>query len=111
VSDELDDDLYSYYNSLIGVLRWAVELGRIDIAVEISMLSLHLACPRVGHLDAVFHIFSYLNQYNKSILAFDPSKVSWSEADQIDYNWSDFSGTRERRFRLMHRYHWESRFK
>jgi hypothetical protein len=90
VSEELDNDLYSYYNSLIGVLRWAVELGRIDIAVEVSMLSLHLACPRVGHLDAVFHIFSYLNQYNKSILAFDPSKVSWSEADQVEYNWSDF---------------------
>jgi Reverse transcriptase (RNA-dependent DNA polymerase) len=92
VSEELDDDLFSYYNSLIGVLRWAVELGRIDIAVEVSMLSSHLACPRVGHLDAVFHIFSYLNQYNKSILAFDPSKVSWSEADQVDYNWSDFYG-------------------
>jgi hypothetical protein len=92
VSDELDDNLYSYYNSHIGVLRWAVELGRTDIAVEVSMLSSHLVCPRIGHLDAVFHIFSYLNQYNKLNLAFDPSKVSWSEVDQIDYNWSDFYG-------------------
>ena len=32
-----------YYQELIGVLRWAVELGRIDIAMEVSMLSTHLA--------------------------------------------------------------------
>jgi hypothetical protein len=92
VSEELNDDLYSYYNSLIGVLRWAVELGRIEIAVEVSMLASHLACPRVRHLDAVLHVFANINQYNKSILAFDPSKVVWSEADQLDYNWSDFYG-------------------
>jgi hypothetical protein len=42
---ELDDTLelkidgVRYFQELIGVLRWAVELGRIDIAMEVSMLS------------------------------------------------------------------------
>ena len=40
-----------YYQEMIGVLRWAIELGRIDIAMEVSMLSSHLAFPRKGIFD------------------------------------------------------------
>jgi hypothetical protein len=36
----------AYYMSLIGVLRWIVELGRVDVCLECSMLSSHLALPR-----------------------------------------------------------------
>jgi hypothetical protein len=39
-----------------------VELGRIDIATEVSLLSSHLAYPREGHLDTALHIMSYLRQ-------------------------------------------------
>jgi hypothetical protein len=49
-TDECDSDGSSRYSQLIGVLRWAVELGRIDIYTEVSLLSQHLALPRVGHL-------------------------------------------------------------
>ena len=44
ISDELDEDEASYFQSLIGVLRWIVELGRIEICCELSMLSSHLGC-------------------------------------------------------------------
>jgi N-acyl-L-homoserine lactone synthetase len=48
------------YQLLIGILRWAVELGHVDIITEVSMLlSSHLALPREGHLGAVFYIFAY----------------------------------------------------
>jgi hypothetical protein len=33
------------YQELIGVLRWAVEIGRVDILTEVSLLSQHLAAP------------------------------------------------------------------
>ena len=46
-----------YYQEMIGVLWWAIELGRIDIAMEVSMLSSHLALTRDGHLQQVYHIF------------------------------------------------------
>jgi hypothetical protein len=42
---ELDDTAYynkdegNYYQQKIGVLRWAVELGRIDIVVEVSIMT------------------------------------------------------------------------
>jgi hypothetical protein len=45
VSPELDSRESSYYMSLIGILRWTVELGRVDICLEVSMLSSHLALP------------------------------------------------------------------
>ena len=37
-SDVHLQDLASYYQSLIGITRWMVELGRVDIAVMISKL-------------------------------------------------------------------------
>eukprot|EP00957_Ditylum_brightwellii_P032495 2462558-Ditylum_brightwellii.AAC.1 len=40
----------AYYKSLIGMLRWMVELGRIDICSEVSMMSSHLAMSREGHM-------------------------------------------------------------
>ena len=54
-SDECDPEEASYFGTLIGVMRWIVELGRIDIHTEVSILSSFLAMPRIGHLDAAIH--------------------------------------------------------
>ena len=39
ITTELGEEDTAYFHSLIGVLRWIVELGRVDINVEASMLS------------------------------------------------------------------------
>ena len=57
-SPELNPEDASYYQSLIGILRWVVELGRVDICCEVSMMSTQLASPREGYLEVVLHIFS-----------------------------------------------------
>jgi hypothetical protein len=49
-SPELDSIRANFYQSHIGILRWCVELGRIDIITEVSMLSTHLCLTREGHL-------------------------------------------------------------
>ena len=49
-SAELRSDGLQYYQELIGVLRWIVELGRVDILLETSLMSAHLALPRIFHL-------------------------------------------------------------
>jgi hypothetical protein len=36
---ELDPTRENFYQSQIGILRWCVELGPIDIITEVSMLS------------------------------------------------------------------------
>ena len=45
-SAELKLEGMRYYQELIGVLRWAIELGRIDIIMEVSMLYTHLVTQR-----------------------------------------------------------------
>ena len=50
-----------------------VELGRVDICLEVSMMLSHLALPRIGHLKQVLHIFGYLKQHHNAEIVFDPS--------------------------------------
>ena len=95
VSPELNAELTSRYQQLIGMLRWAVELGRIDIHLEVSLLSSHLCMPRQGHLDAVYNIFGYLDKHIESTLVLDDKEpvIDESVFDQVD--WSDTPYERE----------------
>jgi hypothetical protein len=73
VSPELGPTEAAYYMSLIGILRWIVELGRVDVCLECSMMSSHMALPREGHLYELFQIFGYLKKYHNTEMVFDPS--------------------------------------
>jgi hypothetical protein len=55
-----------HFQSLIGVLRWIVELGGVDICCELSMLSSHLALPCEGHLHALYNMFAYLKSHHNA---------------------------------------------
>ena len=66
VTDPLDPECSSFFQHLIGVMRWMVELGHVDIMVEVSMLSLYLALPREGHLEIALHIVGFLKQKHNS---------------------------------------------
>jgi hypothetical protein len=65
---ELDDAKANYFQGLTGVLRWMIELGRIDIMVSIAMLSHYLANPREGHLSEAIYVFAYLKAHDRSSL-------------------------------------------
>ena len=62
----------SYYIPLIGILRWIVELGCVEIFIEVSIISSHMSMPREGHLEQLFHIF-YHQKYHNYEMVFDPS--------------------------------------
>ena len=63
----------AYYQSLIGILRWIVELDLVDITCEVSTMASMMAIPRIGHLNQLFHIFAYLKQRHNSEMIFDPT--------------------------------------
>ena len=92
ISKELGPDLASFYASQIGVLRWMVELGRVDIITEVSMLSSHLAAPREGHLDALFHLFSHLDKKHNSRMVFDPTYPTVDQSEFKTCDWKEFYG-------------------
>ena len=80
----------SYYQSLIGVMRWIIEIGQIDINTELSLLSSHSMTSRKGHLEAALYIMGYLKLRYNSRLVFDPS---YSDIDHSNFqkcNWKDF---------------------
>jgi hypothetical protein len=60
---ELCDNLVNRRQQLIGVLRWACKPLCMDILFEISLLALHAAMPRRGHLEAAHHMFAWLKQH------------------------------------------------
>jgi hypothetical protein len=76
----------NYYQSQIGVLRWMVELGRVDIITETSLLASQTAMPREGHLDAMLRMFAYLKNKHNSRMVFDPTypKIDMSDFKQCD---------------------------
>lgn len=59
-SDKFNVAHVTFFQNLIGILQWIVELGQIDIGYEVSVLSRYLAQPRTGHLVQALHIFKYL---------------------------------------------------
>ena len=73
VSDECSSSQTQFFQNLIGILRWTVELDRIDIAYKVSVLSCFLSQPRTGHLVQALHIFKYLDLHKSNELAFDPA--------------------------------------
>ncbi len=97
-SEELGEKLINRYQQLIGILRWAIEIGRIDIMTEVSCLSQHLCNPRIGHLEAVYSIFNYIRNNlakNPGRIVFDARRVHLDEstfdtAGSTKEQWEDF---------------------
>ncbi len=89
-SPELKAHGVQRFQELIGQLRWAVEIGRVDILLETSLLSSYLAMPRVGHLEQAIHIFGYLKTHPKRKLAFDPAHPAINENRFQKCDWTEF---------------------
>ena len=73
INPELISTDAAYYQSLVGILRWIVELGRVDIFLEVSLISSHFALTSEGHLDKLFHIFAYLKWKHRARMVFYPT--------------------------------------
>jgi hypothetical protein len=89
---ELDSIRANCYLSKIGILRWCVELGRIYIITEVSMLSTHLCLPRKGELEAIFHVFAYLGIHHNAIVVFYPTYRSGDMGTFIKIDWKSMYG-------------------
>ena len=80
---------------MIGVLRWIVELGRIDIQHETSLLSQYLVQPREGHLSQACNMFWYFKtRHNKGYIVMDPMKwdINWMGGPNEIYprRWAEY---------------------
>ena len=83
-----DEEEANYYQQQIRVLCWIVELGCLDICGEVSMMAAFQMCPRVGHLQAVYHMFVYHSTHERSVVVLDPSYIKHD--DEIEADWKPF---------------------
>lgn len=93
VSPVLDPEQANYYMSLIGILRWAVELGRIDFYIDVCLLSSYMCQPRVGHLEQVLHISPGIQKHLRNMIG------------------PNFIKMLRNKYRLMHLHHVDMQFK
>jgi hypothetical protein len=94
VMEELHQKLASPYMQLIGILRLAMEIGPIDIFLEVSLLSQYQANPQFRHLEAIYHIFAYLKKHlDMGSLAYDPKCLDNHERIfNPNADWKEFYG-------------------
>jgi hypothetical protein len=88
----LNTELASWYASLIGMLRWMVEIGRVDIIMEVSKMASQMASPREGHLDALLHMSGFLRICHNSRMAYDPSYPTIDMEVFKPNDWKSFYG-------------------
>ena len=90
VTGGLKVDGVQWYQELIGTLRLTVEIGRIDILLEVSLLSTHLEIPLEVHLEQVLQIFGYLKIHKKMRLMFNCRYPKISSNLSKEYYWFGF---------------------
>ena len=69
-----------------------MELGRIDIISEVSMLASQLSLPQEGHLEAVFHIFGYLKGHHNAWMVLNPTYPTPDMSMFQEHDWCCFYG-------------------
>jgi hypothetical protein len=87
----LNDHFVQWYQGLVGTLRWLTEIGRIDVAFAVSLMSSYAHQPREGHFLEVLHIFGYLKK--KIGLSLMLNHMEFHHKKNISYDkneWVDF---------------------
>jgi hypothetical protein len=87
---ELKADGVQRFQELTGQRWWAVEIGRVNILWETSLLLSYLAMPQFRHLKQAFHIFGYLKTHPKRKIGFDPSHSEINENRFQKCDWEEF---------------------
>ena len=78
-SEFCQPSLISFYQNMVGILRWACKIGRLDVLLETALLPQYMVAPRTGHLRQALNVFAYLKAHDRTWMVFDPCKfdVEW----------------------------------
>ena len=57
---ELKSEEVTRYQEMVGLLRWEVDKGQVDILLDTAVISNELALPHRGHLEHILHVSGYL---------------------------------------------------
>jgi hypothetical protein len=93
----LDLEGIKQYQSIIGSLQWAVQLGRIDVTTAVMSMSSFRVAPRKGHLDRLKRILGYLSKMRNAVVRVRTKMPDFSNIADTKYPWdkSIYQGARE----------------
>ena len=74
------------------MLRWMLEIGRVNIITDLSMMASQMAMPKEGYLKAVLRLFVFLCQKYNSKMSFDLTYTTINTSDFKEWKWKDFYG-------------------
>jgi len=86
-SEEVDAEMITQYQSMIGVLQWVVSLGRFDICTAIMMMSHFHVAPLKGHVSQVKRIYGYLAKNPGGVICVRTEEPDYSDVEDIEYEW------------------------
>ena len=78
-----------YYQNVVRVLEWLIELERIDTNLEVSSFSSYMIQSRMGHLIRALNISNYVWHHSSSWIVYNSRKIdiNWSSSNIIDTPW------------------------
>ena len=96
-SELLEAEETQVYQSLIGSLQWAIQIGRFDVSTAVMTMSRFRAMPRRGHLERVKRIYGYLSKMKHAILRIRTDKPDFSDLPEKHYEWANtcYAGAEE----------------
>ena len=87
MSPELGPYEAAYFQSLIGVLQWIVELVGADLAMETLAMVLMMVLPCKGNLKFLFQMFAFLKNKHNAVMVFDPTEPDINESQFNNEDW------------------------
>ena len=83
----LSEEMKKKYCSLMGMLQWAVTIGRMNIHMAILTMECFCAEPCEGHLKQLECIFGFLKYYKSCSIKFCTDMPDYSKFKEVDHEW------------------------
>jgi len=88
-SEFLDGEGMQTYQSLVGVLKWSISIGRFDIAMAVMTMSSFRAQPSIGHLKCIKRICGYHFKMKDAAICFRTGELDYSGLDEEQFDWAN----------------------
>ena len=88
----MKQELSYWYQSLIGMLMWVLEIVRVDIIIGVSMMESQMVIPRGVNLAAVLRVLAFFCKKYYSRMAFDPTYPAINMSEFKECKWKDLYG-------------------
>ena len=62
--------------------------GQMEALMHIFMMALHVALPREGHMEVLLHIFGFLKKYHNTEMVYDPSHPIVDKMQLMMWDWA-----------------------